>query len=439
MNNSFTNSLTRYFIEKEYFSLISAESEQLDFNNNGFISLIKNFQGTSVLLELIATDRYSNDQITNMMENGAAMLSNIEGTNASVFRLFLFDSTPDEEKIRIIEQGQVDIVAEQKFMKCFSVDLTSKQVQKHFSVPNFDANIVKAIKRFFSKNLDTRETTAQDINELIAKRQKDFDFELKTNKPLFTYGLVAANIIFFLILQLIASKSGTSYENLLEPYGAKVNTLIMNGEYWRLISPMFLHSDIVHLGINCYSLYIIGTQVERLFGHGKFIAIYFVSGIMGCIASFAFSMNNSVGASGAIFGLLGAMLFFAMKRPALLKSNFGVNLVTTLVINLIYGFMNTQIDNHAHIGGLVGGFLTTGAVYSVREKTQKDKISKILTLILVVVVSICGLFYGFNNEQNRIAPKITSMDKYFSQKNYSETEKLAEEILTLNPKDTSIR
>jgi len=435
MKTNFINSLIKYLIEKNYFNLINSDNETLDFDN-GPTSLIKDYQGTSVLLEVIDGDRYDCEQIAHMMQSGATMLDNINGTNASIFKLFLFDETPSEEKIHIIEQGQVDIILDKKFMKCISVNIMNKNVQKHFSVPAFDANIVKSVKHFFSKNLDTRETKVEDVAELIALRQKDFEIQLKAKKPLFTYGLIAINISVWLILKLISMRTGTPYEDLLPTYGSKMNNLILGGEYWRFISPMFLHANEIHLAVNCYSLYIVGSQVEKLFGHKKFTAIYFVSGFIGCIASFAFSISSSVGASGAIFGLLGAMLFFAMKRPSLLKSSFGANLMTTLLINLGYGLMNKQIDNFAHIGGLVGGFLTTGVVYNAKEETSKDRLSKIVALILVIFVTIGGLFYAFNNKQNTLlVPKLDALQTYDSQRNFTESEKLAEEILKLNPKN----
>lgn len=438
MKTNFINSLIRYFVEKEYFNLISAENKLLDFSNEP-ANLIKDYQGTSVLLEVIDADMYNSEQLIQMMDRGAAMLSNINGKNASIFKLFLFEDTPSEEKISIIEQGQLDIVIDKKFMKCISISISEKHVQKHFSVPAFDANIVKSVKRFFSKNLDTRETSAQDVLDIIAHRQKDYEIQLKAKKPWFTYGLIAVNILVYLAFKLISMKTGTAYENLLVPYGAKVNTLILEGQYWRLFTPMFLHWDEIHLALNCYSLYIVGSQVERLFGHGRFAAIYFVSGFIGCIASFIFSINVSAGASGAIFGLLGAMLFFAMKRPSLLKSSFGANLITTLIINLIYGFMNKQIDNYGHLGGLVGGFLTTGVVYTVKEETPKDKLSKLAALILLIAVTIGGLFYGFNNGQNQLASKIAILQTYDSQQNWPESEKIAEEILGKVSSSNSIK
>lgn len=431
-------SLVGYLIEKEYFNLIGENDIQADIDN-GSVSLIKSFQGASVLLEIIDGDRYTALQLAQYMENGSLMLNNINGMNATIFKLFLFDEKPDNEKIQVIEQGQVDMVSERKFMKSIVVSYSERTVSKLFKVPNFDANITRTLKRFFSKELYKREFSRQDIINLIETRKKDFEIQLKAKNTYLTYALLAANILMYLIIKFISAKNGTSYGSLLGPLGAKVNSLILEGQYWRFFTPMFLHADEVHLIVNCYSLYIVGTQVEKLYGHAKFAAIYFVSGIIGCIASFAFSAGQSVGASGAIFGLLGAMLFFAVKRPSLLKSSFGANLITTLVINLAYGFMNKQIDNHAHLGGLVGGFLTTGIVYRSAEETSKDKLIRPAAFILAAAVAVGGLFYGFNSKVNLIAPKLESMETYDNQQNWTESEKLAEEILSIEPSDKNIK
>lgn len=438
MKTNLINSLIKYLIEKKYFNLINSEDEKLDFTN-GPTALIKNVQGATVFLEIIDADRCDAIQLSRMMENGAAILNNINGTNAYVFKLFLFDNTPSEEKVNIINNGQLDIIPEKKFLKCISVNIADKIVQKHFTEPYFDANLVKTINKFFAKNLDSKETSTEDISELLLKRNKDFEIQLKAKTPWVTYGLIAVNVLVWLLLKLLSIKNNAEYSDLLAPYGAKVNSLILNGEYWRFISAMFLHSNEIHLLVNCYSLYMVGSQVEKLYGHVNMTAIYFLSGFIGSIASFAFSPNASVGASGAIFGLLGAMLFFAIKRPSLLKSGFGANLITTLVINLIYGLMNERIDNHAHVGGLVGGFLTTGAVYTAKEETSKDKIIRLSSFILVIVVTLGGLYYSFNNDQNKFSLKITELENYVSQSKFVESEELAEQILEQEPRNKDIK
>lgn len=438
MKNNFINSLVLYLIERDYYNPISTNNETLDFGSEP-ACLIKNFQGTTVLVEIIDADKYSCEQMTRSMENGAAMLNNINGSNASVFKIFLFNNTPDNEKLNIIEQLQMDLISEKKFLKAISVDIMAKQVSKHFSAPAFDAHLVKLIKRFFSKNLDARQTSPHEIYELLEHRKKDYEIQIKAKKPVLTYILVFINILVWAVLKLISMKTADSYDSLLEPFGAKVNRLILEGEYWRFFTPMFLHGDEIHLAVNCYSLYIVGSQVEKLYGHIKFSFIYIISGILGCIASFAFSVNPSVGASGAIFGLLGAMLYFALKRPSLLKSSFGTNLISTLVINLAYGFMNPRIDNYGHIGGLIGGLFTTGVVYTAKDQKQKEGFKKLAALILLISITIGGLMYGFNNTQNVILPKITTLQNYEKQNNWSDSEKLAEEILALKPSDKNTK
>ncbi|HEX2926241.1 MAG TPA: rhomboid family intramembrane serine protease [Ruminiclostridium sp.] len=438
MKNNFINSLVRYLVEKEYFHLISADNQIPDLSD-GIATMIKDIQGTSVFLEIIDGDIFANEQISNIMSNGQAMLNNINGRNAYIFKIFLFNDSPDREKIEIIKQGQLDITSEKRFMKCLSVNISAKQVEKYFTVPAFDAGLAKILNRFFSKGLDKRETTYQDIEGVVAERKKELEVHIKAQKPWITYILIAINVLMWGLLELISTRTGTSYDQLLEPFGAKINDLIMQGQYWRFITPMFLHADIVHLAVNSYSLYIIGSQAERIFGRGRFLAIYFVAGFIGSAASFAFSLNSSVGASGAIFGLLGAMLYFSIRRPALLKSSYGANLITMVIINLAYGFMNKQIDNHAHLGGLVGGFLTTGVVYPVTERSTKASLKKVVAFILLIAVAAGTLFYGFNNKINTISPKLASLERYNSQENWSQAEKQGEEILTLNPSDKNTK
>lgn len=438
MKSNFLNSLVRYLVEKDYYHLISADNQIPNFSN-GIASLIKEIQGTSVFVEIIDADRYGTEQIRNIMLNGAAMLNNIQGNNAYIFKVFLFDSTPDMDKVEIIKQHQMDITSEKRFMKCISVNISAKQAEKYFSVPAFDAGLVKSFKRFFSKGLDKRETSYKDIEDVIEKRKKDFEIQSKAETPWLTYIIIAFNIVMWGLLQLVSMRTGTAYQQQLEPFGAKVNNLIMEGQYWRFISPMFLHGDIVHLAVNCYSLYIIGSQVEKIFGRGRFLSIYFVSGFIGSAASFAFSLNSSVGASGAIFGLVGAMLYFSLRRPALLKSSYGVNLITMLIINLAYGFMNKRIDNHAHIGGFAGGFLTAGAVYSYKEINGKNILKKATSILLVAAIAMGMLFYGFNNNINVLSPKLAALEQSDIQNNWQESEKKAEEILDLNPSDKNTK
>jgi rhomboid protease GluP len=142
--------------------------------------------------------------------------------------------------------------------------------------------------------------------------------------------------------------------------GMKSNAAIAAGQYWRLVTPIFIHANLLHLFVNCYSLYVIGPPVEAPFGYARFLLIYFLSGIAGVVLSFALSPNPSVGASGAIFGLVGALteyLFRHRKRFGQFGRQRLMNLVGIIALNLFLGLSSRQIDNWGHLGGLAGGAL----------------------------------------------------------------------------------
>ena len=183
-------------------------------------------------------------------------------------------------------------------------------------------------------------------------------------KPFITYTFLGINLIFFLLmvfagLHLFPNPiGGSTDQRVLIEFGAKVNTLIQAGEVWRLLASTFIHIGIIHLVFNLYALWALGPLTEESLGHRRFFMIYILSGLGGSIASFLFSPALSAGASGAIFGLLGALLYYSYKRPALWKSGLGMNLVVVILVNFGFGLVQPGIDNFAHLGGLITGTLT---------------------------------------------------------------------------------
>ena len=147
-------------------------------------------------------------------------------------------------------------------------------------------------------------------------------------------------------------------QRVLIDFGAKVNPLIQAGEVWRLLTSTFIHIGIIHLIFNLYALWTLGSLTEESLGHRRFLIVYILSGLGGSIASFLFSPALSAGASGAIFGLLGELLNYSYKRPALWKSGLGMNLMVVILVNLGFGFVQPGIDNFAHLGGLITGTIT---------------------------------------------------------------------------------
>lgn len=171
-----------------------------------------------------------------------------------------------------------------------------------------------------------------------------------------TYVLLVVNLLVFAAAQ--QSGAGDDPEVLLD-YGAMFSPLIADGQYWRLFTAMFLHADVPHILFNGLGLLLFGGIVERTYGHLRFAAIYVIAGLAGSVLSFGMnSIAIGAGASGAIFGVLGALgAFFAVQRDTIGRPA-RINLAAVAVmagISLAYGLLTPRIDNWAHLGGLIGG------------------------------------------------------------------------------------
>lgn len=223
------------------------------------------------------------------------------------------------------------------------------------------------------------------------KKSKEEQAVFSNRKPIFTYTFLVAQVIMFLWLELHGGSTNTT---TLIKYGAKVNALIYEGEWWRFLTPVFLHIGFLHLAMNSLALYYLGITVEKIFGHFRFLFIYLFAGITGFVASFLFSTNLSAGASGAIFGCFGALLYFGAVMPKLFSRTMGQNVIFVLILNLVFGFSSTGIDNAGHIGGLIGGFFAAGIVHLPKKKKWW---MQLLFFLLSLAVVLGSLSYGFSN------------------------------------------
>ena len=162
----------------------------------------------------------------------------------------------------------------------------------------------------------------------------------------------------------------------------------------RLITSAFLHIGIMHLLCNMYSLYVIGPQLESFFGKTKFLIIYLFSAISGNLLSMVFPGDGglSAGASGAIFGLLGSLLYFGYHYRVYLGNVVKSQIIPLIILNLMIGFMLPGINNAAHIGGLIGGVLVTMAVGVNYKSTTSEKINGV---ILTLIYTLFIIYMGF--------------------------------------------
>lgn len=233
------------------------------------------------------------------------------------------------------------------------------------------------------------------LSEASSKAKKEHNL-FNHGKPFVTYMFIIIQVAMYLLLEW--QGGSTNYSTLIK-YGAKVNSLILEGEWWRFFTPIFLHIGILHLLMNTLALYYLGTAVEKIYGNVRFLFIYIVAGFGGTLASFIFSPSISAGASGAIFGCFGALLYFGVIYPKLFFRTIGFNILIVLGINLVFGFSMSGIDNAGHIGGLIGGFLATGIVHFPKQK--KYLLQSLF--LLISAFAIGGMLkYGFNEQEKLV-------------------------------------
>lgn len=209
-------------------------------------------------------------------------------------------------------------------------------------------------------------------------------------KPFVTYGFLAITILMFLIMTF---NGGSENPWTLVFFGAKINELIILGEWWRLITPTFLHIGFTHLLFNVVIIYFLGTQLEMFIGHLRFFVLYLLSGLLGNAASFALNDSISAGASTAIFGMFATTIVLAKLYPY----HSGIqrlsrDYLVLIIINVVLGFFSDSIDNAGHLGGMLGGYL---AMYALSSKNAVNNPSKrrikyglayLTSLIILIVI-----------------------------------------------------
>lgn len=232
----------------------------------------------------------------------------------------------------------------------------------------------------------------RDISKKNEEESKKAQAVFEQKKPIMTYLLIAINTIVFLSMYLFGE--GSRDVSTLVDFGANYGAAVRSGEYYRLVTSAFVHIGLLHFMMNNYALYIIGSQIESFLGRFKYILVYLLSAVMGNLLSVVFSDYISAGASGAIFGLFGALLYFGYHYRIYLGTVLKSQVIPLIVLNLIIGFTISGIDNAAHIGGLIGGYLLTMAVGVPYKSTRSEKINGWILTTIFTVFLIYMAFHG---------------------------------------------
>lgn len=319
-------------------------------------------------------------------------------TNMHVY--YLDDENKKTEKARLFDQGDID---------GFEIDKLDNGLE------------MERISRYL------RSTIVGEFQKSQSQSKQVFEYA----KPFFTYVILAINVLMFLLLEW---QGGSTSVEILIRYGAKYNAAILDGEWWRLVSSMFLHIGFVHLLMNMLALHIVGSLVERIYGASRFLTIYFFAGIIGGLTSFAFTPQLAAGASGAIFGLFGALLLFGIHYRRIFFQTMGWNVIVIIGFNIVFGFLVPQIDNGAHIGGLIGGFITSAIVFFPNKKQLRQQA---LAVLGYVGLFIALLLYGISNTDAHYDPvlQVQIAEQLVGDKEYNQVIDQTTEVINTQPSD----
>ena len=355
--------LVHYFITEENYTPIvvtGAKDEIWLENNDGPYRIIRINSNYIHNEEQYNFDIYKTKNIMKQIKKKTFSLS------ITTLNIFL-DISPDVE---FLEDKHINSVAVSNI----------KDIKKKSGVAAFFPQIKEKLIDDV-KGMDLIVNVTKEINEKTDKDNKVYEDTFKPKKIIVTPVLIAINLIVFLLVRM-------GYARYIIGYGA--NFAPARDEVWRLVTSAFIHFDLMHIFFNMFALYIIGTQIETFIGKKKYLFIYFVSAICGSLLSITLANDTtvSIGASGAIFGLFGSLVYFGYHYRLYLGQALKTQIIPLIIFNLIIGFMIPNIDVAAHVGGLIGGFLATIAI-GVKGKSKNTEITNgwvVLSMYLIFLI-----------------------------------------------------
>jgi rhomboid protease GluP len=347
--------LTHYFITEQNYSpvVVHGINDEIWLENmNSDYKIIRIVSKYIHNNEQLNFDRFRSKQITNKLKRKTFSIK------MNVLSIY-------------IDLGDNVTNIDESNNKNVSVFISKMTDIKNSVMTNIFPDIVEKTKHD-EKGMDFLFKITDDINVSNEKKSKRMEKIFSAKKPFITYILIALCIFMFLFC---------AFNVNVFNYGANDGFLVKNGEVYRLFTHMFLHANIFHIFFNLYSLYIIGPRVEDFYGKWKYLLIYILSGICGGLLSIAMNGNIvSVGASGAIFGLFGSLLYFGYNYRGYIGSMIRSQILPIVIYNLLMGFFIQGIDMWAHVGGLIGGIIVSYMLGTIENK--KYSFSNILLFVI---------------------------------------------------------
>lgn len=261
-----------------------------------------------------------------------------------------------------------------------------------------------------------RKQTVQTVSEEVKQAEEiNKVMKLSGSKLYATYSIIGINVIVFILM--VINGAGIFAPNALVhiDWGSNYSPLTLSGDWWRLITCIFLHFGIIHLAMNSYALYMAGVYLEPMLGRTKYVIAYLVTGIFASLASLWWHSEgvNSAGASGAIFGLYGIFLalLFTNLIPKQMRTSLLQSIGVFVVFNLVYG-VKSGVDNAAHIGGLLSGLLIGFIFYTLLKKEDKG-IKANLVLLAIIAAAVLSAWMYLNSPGNKVSSEVRKAELNF--------------------------
>lgn len=359
--------LLHYFVTVENYSPIVLKGAKNEI-------WLEKFDGEYKIVRLVSNYIHNNEQLNMDIYRTKQIMKRIKKKTMSfsINALSIFVNLGDNVELDTVSEDNID---------CANIKTTEDLKKYQFIMDEFPTITKKT--NFKEEGLDLFVKLTNDIGEVNKINQKQAEDLFAKKDPIITKILITINIVIF-ILQLVLGW------DIVANFGANYAPFVKSGKFYVLFTSMFIHGNLIHLLFNMYALYIIGPQVESFYGKIKYLAIYFGSGILGALLSDIFLQNSiSVGASGAIFGLLSSIVYFGYHYRAYLDTVIRSQIMPLIIFNIFLGIVIPNIDTFCHIGGLIGGVLVSMACGIKYKSSKSERINGfILTTIYTIFLLI---------------------------------------------------
>lgn len=359
--------LLHYFVTVENYSPIVLKGAKNEI-------WLEKFDGEYKIIRLVSNYIHNNEQLNMDIYRTKQIMKRIKKKTMSfsINALSIFVNLGDNVELDLVSEDNID---------CANIKTTEDLKKYQFIMDEFPTITKKT--NFKEEGLDLFVKLTNDIGEVNKINQKQAEDLFAKKDPIMTKILITINIVIF-VLQLVLGW------DVVANFGANYAPFVKSGKFYVLFTSMFIHGNLIHLLFNMYALYIIGPQVESFYGKIKYLAIYFGSGILGALLSDIFLQNSiSVGASGAIFGLLSSIVYFGYHYRAYLDTVIRSQIMPLIIFNIFLGIVIPNIDTFCHIGGLIGGVLVSMACGIKYKSSKSERINGfILTTIYTIFLLI---------------------------------------------------